>query len=443
MVLCDDAFELIESTIAMEFVPAVYFSELPLFEEDRLSGVTLISFASMFSVLPDLVNQSIKFVRKYRSLSKTNETIKYMHSMSEENIRTFLNVPKNQEAIILKEFAIKIYEDRSLIDDVPEGLWVIEKTKQGYEAIVFGDQLQTISEKGLIPIDDEMMLLIEKSRDTGLFDNFDSDELSDINHIASFIANEYDLRNVAVYTENNITLVGCNFIPVIRAYDLDILKSLCSQIMVMKVFKKNILEIEESFVYTMDALARAAESKDEITGDHIKRVNSYSALIASELGLDNEFIKNISIAAQMHDVGKISISEKILNKPGKLTDKEFLEMQNHTVYGKMIIGRSKNLSMAAEIANYHHEKYDGSGYPEGLVGEKIPLSARIVALGDVYDALRSSRSYKEGYSHKRAYDIIVNGDGRVEPYHFDPEVLKVFIRKNKEFEKIFDESQDY
>nr|WP_256371205.1 MULTISPECIES: HD-GYP domain-containing protein [unclassified Fusibacter] len=187
----------------------------------------------------------------------------------------------------------------------------------------------------------------------------------------------------------------------------------------------------------MNALARAAEGNDDVTGHHIRRVNYYSKLIARSLGMDTKFVKSITVAAQMHDVGKINTPDSVLNKPGKLTDQEFALMQAHTVQGQIIIGDSEDLEMAANIARSHHEKYDGTGYPDKLKGDAIPLEARIVFLADIYDALRSERPYKRGFTHEEAYEIIVNGDGRVEPTHFDPDILSVFIERHKAFEKIF------
>ncbi|MFO7819787.1 MAG: HD domain-containing protein [Halanaerobacter sp.] len=196
-------------------------------------------------------------------------------------------------------------------------------------------------------------------------------------------------------------------------------------------------KLNDAFSYTTDALARAAEADDKTTGNHIRRVNEYSKLIAEDLGLSQDFVNKIYTSAQMHDVGKIHVPNRILNKTDDLTDEEFATIQEHTVYGAEIIGDSDYLDMAAKIALNHHECFDGSGYPHQKQGEEIPLAARIVKLTDIYDALRSPRPYKPAFSHEKTYQIIVEGDGRVEPSHFDPEVHASFIRLDQKFDQIY------
>jgi HD-GYP domain-containing protein (c-di-GMP phosphodiesterase class II) len=197
-------------------------------------------------------------------------------------------------------------------------------------------------------------------------------------------------------------------------------------------------ETEKAFIYTVDSLARASEANDEDTGDHIIRINEYSRAIAQQMALPDDFIKTIHYSAQMHDVGKIHVSPNILKKPGRLTPEEIEKMKEHPQFGAKILGDSKRLSMAAEIANAHHEKYNGKGYPLGIAGEDIPLSARIVSITDVYDALRQKRVYKPAFSHKKAMEIITIGDGRTSPDEFDPKVLTAFKEIHEEMANIFD-----
>lgn len=199
-------------------------------------------------------------------------------------------------------------------------------------------------------------------------------------------------------------------------------------------------ETEDAFIYTVEALARAAEANDEDTGNHIVRINEYSKLLAQTLGMDETFVKHIYYSAQMHDVGKIHVPPDILKKPGRLTEEQFEAMKTHPLYGAQILGESKRLRMAAEIALYHHEKYNGTGYPHGMSGEEIPISARIVALADVYDALRQARSYKPALGHERAVEIICYGDGRTDPGDFDPTVLDAFVRVADRMDAIFSAS---
>ncbi len=221
-------------------------------------------------------------------------------------------------------------------------------------------------------------------------------------------------------------------------FDREALKTFALNSSYFRSISHHMRKTEEAFRYTIGALARAAEESDELTGQHIHRVNMYSALIAEDLGLPAREVEIIGYSAQMHDVGKIHIHPDIINKPEPLTAEEWEIMKTHCQAGTHILGRHPRLAMAAEIALTHHEKWDGSGYPQGLTGESIPVSGRIVALGDVYDALRSKRSYKTGLAHEKAAEIILVGDERSMPEHFDPAVLDVFLRRHRDFEEIYE-----
>jgi PAS domain S-box-containing protein len=208
------------------------------------------------------------------------------------------------------------------------------------------------------------------------------------------------------------------------------------------------IEAERRLLRGRDALLlgmlRLTEARDNETGLHLERVCAFSELLAEGLRdvypeIDEEFIHTISVAAALHDVGKIGIADAILKKPAKLTDDEYDRMKTHTYIGadalietKLKWGDDPLLEMAAEIAVGHHEWWDGSGYPYGLAGEQIPLSARIVALADVYDALSSTRYYKAAMSHEDACRIIRKGAGR----HFDPKVVNAFESSMDEFDAI-------
>lgn len=206
-----------------------------------------------------------------------------------------------------------------------------------------------------------------------------------------------------------------------------------------KVIEELSREIEDSYMKFAEQLAVIAESYDESTGNHIERVGELSYFIACELGLGQETAEKIRKFAPLHDIGKILIPKEILDKPGKLTDEEFELMKKHTIYGEKLIGGKEYFRIARNIALYHHEKYDGSGYPYGLKGDEIPVEAQIVAVVDVYDALRSERPYKKAFSHEEALSIIVNGDNRTRPTHFAPNVLEVFKKHGDEIRKLWDE----
>jgi len=196
-------------------------------------------------------------------------------------------------------------------------------------------------------------------------------------------------------------------------------------------------EFKRLLVNISEKLAIIAEGYDENTGQHIYRVKHLSKLLAEKLNLSEEKIEEINMFASLHDIGKIFIPKEILLKPGKLTPEEWEEMKKHTIYAKKILD-VPGFETALNIALYHHENYDGTGYPFGLIGEEIPIEAQIVKIVDVYDALRSDRPYKRGMAHEEALEIIFKGDGRTLPSHFSPKILEVFKENGDEIRKIWE-----
>ena len=202
-------------------------------------------------------------------------------------------------------------------------------------------------------------------------------------------------------------------------------------------------ETERTFQMTLQALAKAAELNDEDTSAHVKRVSEYCYVLARVAGQDKAFCDEIRWASALHDVGKMSIDHGVLNKRGRLDEREFAEMQRHTTAGYEILAGYPRLAMASDIAYAHHEMWEGGGYPRRLRGEEIPLAARFVTIADVYDALRSTRSYKPSFSHERTVDIILRGDDRLHPEsHFDPKLLTVFGRHHDKFARIWENVGD-
>ncbi len=203
------------------------------------------------------------------------------------------------------------------------------------------------------------------------------------------------------------------------------------------------VETERAFMVSVNLLARAAEVHDEDTGNHILRVNEYSYALAGWAGCSRAFCTQIRFSAALHDVGKMSVDQAVLHKKGRLDERELAEMKRHPVYGHDILVASDRLKMAAEIALCHHEQWAGTGYPRGLKGEDIPLAARIVAIADCYDALRSARPYKPSFSHEKTVDILLNGDDRLDPkVHFDPRLLALFAARHAEFDAIWERLKD-
>jgi putative two-component system response regulator len=181
-------------------------------------------------------------------------------------------------------------------------------------------------------------------------------------------------------------------------------------------------------------LVAASEYRDEETGEHIKRTGFYALEIAANMGWQGRELEDIRLAAPMHDIGKVGIPDVILRKPGKLTAEEFEIIKEHTVIGAKILANAKSslLHMAWEIALSHHEKWGGSGYPQGLAGEAIPLSARIVAVADVYDTMVHNRVYRPAIPEAQTLDTMRANRGK----HFDPAVLDTFLKVLSKLRKI-------
>ena len=205
----------------------------------------------------------------------------------------------------------------------------------------------------------------------------------------------------------------------------------------------------------MVAMGALAESRDPETGNHIRRTQLYVKVLATEAAKHSKYqafltpdvITSLHKSAPLHDIGKVGIEDSILLKPGKLTYEEFEVMKLHTTIGRDAIAAAETsidsadnfLIFAKEIAYSHQEKWDGSGYPEGLVGENIPLSARLMAVADVYDALISKRVYKAAFSHEKAIAIITEGKGS----HFEPLLVECFLRLVDEFDQIAQDFSDH
>jgi len=203
-------------------------------------------------------------------------------------------------------------------------------------------------------------------------------------------------------------------------------------------------EITSSQLATIFSMAKLAESRDPETGEHLERMLEYCEILSKALRqlpwyaavIDEDYIENMYAASPLHDIGKVGIPDRILQKPGKLTDEEFAIMKTHPTIGASTLREvdkkhpgNKLVHLGIEIAESHHEKWDGSGYPYGLTGVNIPLAGRILALGDVYDALTSKRVYKEAFSHVKSREIILGGRGK----HFCPDVVDAFISAEEEF----------
>jgi len=212
-----------------------------------------------------------------------------------------------------------------------------------------------------------------------------------------------------------------------------------TQLELKKLQNKHIEDTQSEVIFKM---AEIAESRSKETGNHVKRVAEYCSILADLADIEHEQCKNFAAASTMHDIGKVSIPDSILNKPSALTDNEMLDMQKHTTIGYEMFKDSQGsiLQIAAIVAHQHHEKYDGTGYPRGISGNKIHIFGRIVAIADVFDALASDRVYKKAWSIEKILNLFVNEKGK----HFDPylidsfiENIELFLEVKKRFEDKF------
>ncbi len=187
-------------------------------------------------------------------------------------------------------------------------------------------------------------------------------------------------------------------------------------------------------------LSKAAEYRDNETSMHTVRVGEMAAFIGQKMGLRHDEVELLRLSAPMHDMGKVGIEDAILLKPGKLTDEEFVKMKEHAQIGYNILSQKKTplLSLAAQIALTHHEKYDGSGYPKGLSCDEIPISGAIVAVVDVFDALLSERPYKKAFSLEKTLSIIQEGSGN----HFNPKIVDLMMQNIESIKKIRERLSD-
>lgn len=198
-----------------------------------------------------------------------------------------------------------------------------------------------------------------------------------------------------------------------------------------KIVEKRTLLLQEAVREGILLLARAAEAKDDITGNHIQRIYDLSLRICLKLGIPEQEANEIAYSSMMHDIGKIYVPDCILKKPGKLTEEERCIMKEHTIMGDKILGDKPFYKTAREIARNHHERWDGTGYPDGLVGEGIPFSARVVAVADIFDALTSERPYKPAWDTNHALEEMKKLSGKV----FEPKMLEAFLELGLEADR--------
>ncbi len=250
----------------------------------------------------------------------------------------------------------------------------------------------------------------------------------------------YLAHKIETLEKHGIVIVF-NYEKMVSVFDSLVFKGYVTAFESFEIAKEQIRDRDLAHLEVFTRIQMLAEKKDPATtGKHIERVRNYSKVLAEEMSrwekyreqIDEEFISQIYKSAPLHDIGKVGIPDKILNKEDKLTVEEFTIMKEHTLIGREVLKDSERLKMACDIALCHHEKYDGSGYPFGLKADNIPLSARIVSLADVFDALSTKRPYKEAMDFDTVKNMLIADSGK----HFDPDVVLAFCKREKDIRKI-------
>ena len=443
------SFKLIKSMEADNYIPLIaIYSDINLnlgCEEEM----------EYFLYKPDIKLYLGKYLKIFADFKDKYNNIKenyYVNNLINSETDLYLKKYINNDMFFadpLENTLNNIFNPQNFLINMPASILIAYKNDNKTYLDLYKYRNNTLikDKKPIIIANGSSVYGIHNEMDNAFFMNYDQDEYSDIDSQKIFFEKEIlervkNIRNFAGYMSSDTAIICINYDSTVSHFEAELVKELCVNYNLIKNIFNQMNNVKEAFKYTIDALSRAAEENDNDTGMHIFRVNAYSKYIAENLGMDKKYVEQMQFFAQMHDVGKIAIPQSILRKPGQLNTYEIDIMKTHSFMGARIIGDSPQLNMAADIAISHHEKYDGTGYPYGLKGEEIPLCGRIVTLGDIYDALRSKRSYKGAFTHEDVYKIITKGDGRVMPYHFDPGVLNVFEKHHLDFKDIYKKLSD-
>ena len=355
-------------------------------------------------------------------IQDTTSYIETFHKLLEE-----ASVPKNKHTILI-------------VDDEPDNLALLRRTfRSKYDVLTATngkEALEVVNEKG-----DNISLIVSDQKMPVMQG---TEFLAEVNEkypdIIKMLLTGHSDIDILVDSINKCNLFQYIFKPFEPE---ELLMTVQSGIDVYELEHKRkrvLRDLKELFYTTIKSIASALDAKDAYTHGHSLRVTMYSLILAKYMpNVDDKFKEELETTGLLHDIGKIGISENILCKPGKLTDEEFEVMKSHTTKGKKLINNIKKLSYISEWLNAHHERWDGQGYPSGLKGEEIPISARIIAIADTYDAMTSSRSYRKALSHEVARDEIIRCSGT----QFDPALVEIFKKAEKEFSIAHDDAENY
>jgi len=439
-----DGFEVcrrIKGDERLRNIPVVMITALSA-KEDRIKGIE----AGAEDFISKPIDKGELLARIKMLLRQKELTDSLTHAY--DNIARLTNIGEN----ILKTFDPLNFDFKSKIDgivaqiirqksdmtDQPQIVLVsILNEKQKYEWYRYEFALKRVER---LEFFDAITLTLPKPTNSRLI--FYNEPLMEEPPFQSFVERlrGYNIvpRNMVAYMSKDLSIFAINYAREVNAYDAAVLNSIVMQTLFLQSLSSQIKETEDAFEYTVLSLARASEVNDEDTGKHVVRVGLYCALLAKRLNAPAAFVDAIRIQALLHDVGTLHIPSSLLKKRDEFSAAEWFIMKQHTIFGAKIIGDHPRFNIAKTIAFTHHERWDGTGYPQGLYKENIPLEGRISAIADIYDALRNPRIYKAAFDHKTVCEILTNGDGRTMPNHFDPLVLKAFTDLSSKFEEIYE-----
>ncbi|MCE5194652.1 MAG: response regulator [Nitrospiraceae bacterium] len=422
-------------------IPVILMSSLPTGQERMRS---LQSGADDFISKPFGMDEVVARVRAHLRIK---ETCNYLESANSNLSALVSNV-----STIFKKFDPESFNDKEFDKSILDMILRKDITEKNKASHVFmgiqnGDRIKgEIYSAGAKAVECTIPLNFyqpkhkaEKDESLPLIYSNHTDAESDAEYQESFAVELSNIigriSNFAAYVSNLKEVIAFNYGHPAAHSNAQLLKGLELYAPLFKGISRKIKEMDEALVHSLDALAVASEV---LVGkpNHIYRINKYATILAKQLVLSDKFVRDIGIAAKLHDVGNFHVSPDILRKSQKLTHEELEAVKQHPLHGAKLLGDNPKLKMAKSVALTHHERWDGSGYPYGLKGNKIPLEGRIVSIADHYDALRSCRSYRPAYGHVETCMIITEGDGKTTPHHFDPQIMNAFKYVCGQFEEI-------
>ncbi len=326
-----------------------------------------------------------------------------------------------------------------IVDDEENNLQLLKRSlRRDYTILTANNGLEALNLVKLVG--DEISMIISDQR---------MPEMQGVEFLQEVSKGHPDIIKILLtgYTDTDVIIDAINkcnlFQYILKPFDPNALQITVQQgIKKFEIITQNTelsKDLNELFYKTIKAISSALDAKDPYTHGHSYRVTLYSMILANKLNSDDLFLEELETAGLLHDIGKIAIPQNILCKPGKLTDEEYNIMKKHPEQGEKIITDVKQLSLISDWLKAHHERWDGRGYPSGLKEEEIPLSARIIALADTYDAMTSTRSYRKALSHEEAIAEIQRCSGT----QFDPKLAQLFIDNQDEIRKAKDNPDEY